>query len=120
MEDRLPRVHRVVAVIDCGIAVNPRMIAGQIESAVNYGLSAALDGSRRQVHGLMISPRSIRGCRGSTFPVASLAHGDLLPVDGDVARSLDTDTHLRAVDGHHRHLDIIADPKSFAGAARQN
>jgi isoquinoline 1-oxidoreductase subunit beta len=44
IEDGLPRVHRVVAVIDCGIAVNPQMIAGQIESAVNYGLSAALYG----------------------------------------------------------------------------
>ncbi|MGO8830966.1 MAG: molybdopterin cofactor-binding domain-containing protein [Steroidobacteraceae bacterium] len=44
MQDGLPRVHRVVAVIDCGTAVNPQMIAGQIESAVNYGLSAALYG----------------------------------------------------------------------------
>ena len=44
MQDGLPRVHRVVAVIDCGIAVNPQMIAAQIESAVNYGLSAALYG----------------------------------------------------------------------------
>ena len=44
MQDGLPRVHRVVAVIDCGTAVNPQLIAGQIESAVNYGLSAALYG----------------------------------------------------------------------------
>jgi isoquinoline 1-oxidoreductase subunit beta len=44
MQEGLPRVHRVVAVIDCGIAVNPQMIAAQIESAVNYGLSAALYG----------------------------------------------------------------------------
>jgi isoquinoline 1-oxidoreductase subunit beta len=44
MQGGLPRVHRVVAVIDCGIAVNPQMIAAQIESAVNYGLSAALYG----------------------------------------------------------------------------
>ncbi len=44
MENGLPRVHRVVAVIDCGIAVNPQMIAAQLESAVNYGLSAALYG----------------------------------------------------------------------------
>jgi len=44
MQGGLPRVHRVVAVIDCGTAINPQMIAGQIESAVNYGLSAALYG----------------------------------------------------------------------------
>ncbi len=44
MQNGLPRVHRVVAVIDCGIAVNPQMIAAQLESAINYGLSAALYG----------------------------------------------------------------------------
>jgi len=44
MEDGRPRVHRVIAVIDCGTAVNPHMIAGQMESAINYGLSAALYG----------------------------------------------------------------------------
>jgi len=44
MQDGIPRVHRVVAVIDCGFAVNPQMIAAQVESAVTYGLSAALYG----------------------------------------------------------------------------
>jgi isoquinoline 1-oxidoreductase subunit beta len=44
MQGGIPRVHRVVAVIDCGFAVNPQMIAGQVESALNYGLSAALFG----------------------------------------------------------------------------
>ena len=44
MEGGLPRVHRVVAVIDCGFAVNPQMIEAQLESAINYGLSAALYG----------------------------------------------------------------------------
>jgi len=44
MESGRPRVHRVVAVIDCGVAVNPQLIAAQLESAVNYGLSAALYG----------------------------------------------------------------------------
>jgi isoquinoline 1-oxidoreductase beta subunit len=44
MQDGIPRVHRVAAVIDCGFAVNPQMIAAQVESAVTYGLSAALYG----------------------------------------------------------------------------
>jgi isoquinoline 1-oxidoreductase beta subunit len=44
LENGLPRVHRVVAVIHCGFAVNPQMVAAQLESAVNYGLSAALYG----------------------------------------------------------------------------
>lgn len=38
------RVHRVVCAIDCGIAVNPNIIAQQMESGVVFGLSAALFG----------------------------------------------------------------------------
>ena len=36
------RVHRVVCAIDCGIVVNPNIVAQQMESAVVFGLSAAL------------------------------------------------------------------------------
>jgi isoquinoline 1-oxidoreductase subunit beta len=38
------RVHRVVCAVDCGLAVNPNLIAQQMESAVIFGLSAALYG----------------------------------------------------------------------------
>ncbi len=38
------RVHRVVAVIDCGTAVNPSGIAQQMDSGVVFGLTAALYG----------------------------------------------------------------------------
>ena len=38
------RVHRVVAAIDCGTAVNPNGIRQQMDSAVVFGLSAALFG----------------------------------------------------------------------------
>lgn len=38
------KVHRVVCAIDCGFAVNPNIIAQQIESSVIFGLSAALYG----------------------------------------------------------------------------
>ncbi|HEX9895690.1 MAG TPA: molybdopterin cofactor-binding domain-containing protein, partial [Gemmatimonadales bacterium] len=44
MQQGVPRVHRVVAAIDCGPIVNPDIIAAQIESAVVYGLAAALYG----------------------------------------------------------------------------
>ena len=44
LENGAPRVHRVVAAIHCGTAVNPNLIAQQLESAVTYGLSAALYG----------------------------------------------------------------------------
>ena len=42
--DKTIRVHRVVAAVDCGTPVNPNHIAQQMESAVIYGLSAALYG----------------------------------------------------------------------------
>ncbi len=38
------RVHRVVAAIDCGTAVNPNGIRQQMDSAVIFGLTAALHG----------------------------------------------------------------------------
>jgi isoquinoline 1-oxidoreductase beta subunit len=38
------RVHRVVCAIDCGMVVNPNIVAQQVESAVLFGLSAALGG----------------------------------------------------------------------------
>jgi isoquinoline 1-oxidoreductase beta subunit len=44
VEGRDIRVHRVVCAIDCGIAVNPNIIRQQMESAVLFGLSAALAG----------------------------------------------------------------------------
>ena len=42
--DKRIRVHRVVCVIDCGLAVNPNLIRQQIDSAIVFGLSAALYG----------------------------------------------------------------------------
>ena len=38
------RVHRVVCAIDCGMVVNPNIVAQQMEGAVVFGLSAALGG----------------------------------------------------------------------------
>jgi isoquinoline 1-oxidoreductase beta subunit len=42
--DKQIRVHRVVCVIDCGIAVNPNLVRQQVESAIIYGISAKLHG----------------------------------------------------------------------------
>lgn len=36
------KVHRVVAAFDCGLVVNPLTVEAQVQSAVAYGLSAAL------------------------------------------------------------------------------
>ncbi len=42
--DGTPRVHKVVAAVDCGQTVNPLTIQRQIEGAIVYGLTAALYG----------------------------------------------------------------------------
>lgn len=44
-KDNTIRVHRVVGAIDCGLAVNPNIIAQQMESNVIFGLTAALYGN---------------------------------------------------------------------------
>jgi CO/xanthine dehydrogenase Mo-binding subunit len=41
-DDKRVKVHRVVAAIDCGMAINPAIVRSQVESGVIYGLSAAL------------------------------------------------------------------------------
>jgi isoquinoline 1-oxidoreductase beta subunit len=41
-DDGKVNVHKVVCAIDCGIAVNPWNIEAQVESAIVYGLTAAL------------------------------------------------------------------------------
>jgi isoquinoline 1-oxidoreductase beta subunit len=42
--DKSIRVHRIVAAIDCGLVVNPAGVRQQMESAIVYGLGAALHG----------------------------------------------------------------------------
>ena len=44
VQDKRVRVHRVTSAIDCGTAVNPLTIEAQVQSAMVYGLSAALYG----------------------------------------------------------------------------
>src|ERR1700758_2371999 len=42
MENGQPRVHRVVAVVDCGQVVNPSILEQQIQGGIVYGLANAL------------------------------------------------------------------------------
>ena len=44
IEDKQPRVHRVVCAIDCGVVVNPGIVEQQMESGIAFGLTAALYG----------------------------------------------------------------------------
>jgi isoquinoline 1-oxidoreductase beta subunit len=39
------KLEKVVCAVDCGIAVNPNIVAMQMESGIGYGLSAALTGA---------------------------------------------------------------------------
>jgi isoquinoline 1-oxidoreductase beta subunit len=45
LEEGKVRVHKVVCAVDCGMVVNPDGVRQQVESAVVYGLSAALQGA---------------------------------------------------------------------------
>ena len=42
MENDQPRVHRVVAAVDCGQVVNPAILEQQIQGGIVYGLANAL------------------------------------------------------------------------------
>jgi len=41
-DDGAVRVRRVVCTVDCGIAINPCTIEAQVQSAVMFGITAAL------------------------------------------------------------------------------
>ncbi|MGI9477108.1 MAG: molybdopterin cofactor-binding domain-containing protein [Hyphomicrobiaceae bacterium] len=42
MEGDEPKIHRVVAAVDCGLAVNPDVVRAQIEGGTGFGLGAIL------------------------------------------------------------------------------
>ena len=67
-----PRVHRVVCAIDCGIVVNPGLVSQQIESAVIFGLSAALYG-RIDIKGGVVQQRNF-----NDYPLLTLAQTPLI------------------------------------------
>jgi isoquinoline 1-oxidoreductase subunit beta len=43
-DDKLVKVHKVVAAVDCGFALDPVNVQAQVRSAVHFGLAAALWG----------------------------------------------------------------------------
>src|SRR5207237_8000165 len=53
MVDGRIKVRRVYCVVDCGIAINPDVIRSQLEGAVIFGLSAALDQEITLVDGIV-------------------------------------------------------------------
>jgi CO/xanthine dehydrogenase Mo-binding subunit len=51
LQNKMPKVHRVVMALDCGVAVNPDVVAQQLQGGINYGLSAALTSKITIRHG---------------------------------------------------------------------
>ena len=45
------RVHKVLCVVNCGVAVNPDIVRAQMEGAIMFGLTAALHGQIDLDHG---------------------------------------------------------------------
>ncbi|GGE85422.1 xanthine dehydrogenase family protein molybdopterin-binding subunit [Sphingomonas prati] len=66
MQDGRPIVRRVVAVVDCGIAVSPDQIAAQMEGAIGFGLSAALYGAMTLKDGV------VQETNFDTYPVVRM------------------------------------------------
>ncbi len=67
LQDGKPRVHRVVCAIDCGTVVNPDTVAQQMESAVVFGLTAALYG-RIDIHDGVVQQNNF-----PSYPMLTLA-----------------------------------------------
>jgi isoquinoline 1-oxidoreductase beta subunit len=64
--DGTPNVHRVVAAVDCGTVVNPAIVRRQTQSAIVYGLSAALWGE------ITVAAGRIEQGNFDTYPVARM------------------------------------------------
>src|SRR5204862_236726 len=62
LEAGRPVVRRVVAAVDCGIAISPDQIAAQMEGGIGFGLSAALYGAITLKDGI-VEKRNFDGYR---------------------------------------------------------
>ena len=67
LQNGRPRVHRVVCAVDCGTVVNPDTVAQQMESAVVFGLTAALYGRIDIQEGAVVQSNF------TTYPLLGLA-----------------------------------------------
>ena len=74
------RVHKVLCVIDCGLAVNPDVVRAQMEGSVVYGLSAALHGN------LEVENGAIRESNFHDYPILRMHESpdvEVIIVDSD-------------------------------------
>jgi isoquinoline 1-oxidoreductase beta subunit len=74
LEHGQPRIHRVVCAVDCGVVVNPGIVAQQIEGGVIFGLTAALFG-RIDIKDGVVQQRSF-----PDYPLLTMAQTPLIEV----------------------------------------
>ena len=75
VEDGKVRVHRVVCAVDCGVVVNPDIVAAQMESGIVYGLTAALYGEithRERRASCRATSTTTRCCGMNEMPVVEV------------------------------------------------
>lgn len=74
LEAGQPRVHRVTCAIDCGMVVNPDIVAAQMESGIVFGLTAALYGRVTLENGAVVQGNldSYRLLRMAEMPVVDV------------------------------------------------
>ncbi|MDZ7939109.1 MAG: molybdopterin cofactor-binding domain-containing protein, partial [Rhodoferax sp.] len=72
LQDGVPRVHKVVCALDCGTVVNPDTVAQQMESAVIFGLTAALYGK------IDIQDGVVQQTNFPTYPMVQLAQAPVV------------------------------------------
>ncbi len=72
LQEGVPRVHQVVCAIDCGTVVNPDTVAQQMESAVIFGLTAALYGK------IDIKDGVVQQTNFPTYPMVQLAQSPIV------------------------------------------
>ena len=67
------KLQRVVCAVDCGIAVNPNVVAMQMESGIGFGLSAALSGA------ITLKDGAVEQSNFHDYPVLRI--GEMPPVE---------------------------------------
>jgi isoquinoline 1-oxidoreductase beta subunit len=85
-KDGTPKVHRVVAAVDCGTVVNPGIVRRQVQSAVIYGLSAALAGQ------MTLKEGRIEQGNFDTYPVVRMP--DAPPIEVHIVQSTEPPTGI--------------------------
>ncbi len=72
IQDGVPRVHQVFCAIDCGTVINPDTVAQQMQSAVVFGLTAALYGR------IDIKDSVVQQTNFPTYPMVQLAQAPVV------------------------------------------